>query len=90
MCDRVRNNKGIARAGLLFLLACAGLWYGYRSYQSGNLSGDLSAMLADCQRITGQVTMTAADKAILDQTYATIAQIAAKYNIAPPATTTPN
>ena len=82
--DRVNNNKGFMKQGLVLLLAAAGLWYGYRSFKAGNLSGDLSSMLADCQRITGQVNMSTADKAILDQTYATISTIAAKYNITPP------
>ncbi|WP_168205806.1 hypothetical protein [Geobacter sp. FeAm09] len=53
------------------------------------MSNDLSAMLTDCQRITGQVTMTATDRTVLDQAYATIAQIAAKYRISTPTTPTP-
>ncbi len=90
MITAIRNNRGSISGILLVLLAAAGAWYGYRSYKASSLSTDLSAMLADCQRITGQVTMTAADRAVLDQAYNTIASIAAKYRIStPPAPTTP-
>ena len=76
------NNRG--SSFVLLLLAVIGFWYGYRSFTAGNLSNDLSAMLADCRRITGQVSMTATDQAVLNQAYSTIAEIAAKYKIAAP------
>lgn len=78
------NNRGFISSALLLFLAVVGIWYGHRSYTAGNLSNDLSAMLADCRRITGQVSMTATDQAVLDQAYKTIAEIAAKYKIAEP------
>ncbi len=84
MFRRLRSNKGSIGRVLLAVIAAAGCWYAYRSWKAGNLSRDLSAMLADCQRITGRVSMTATDRAVLDQAYATIAQIAAKYRISAP------
>ena len=90
MISPMRNNKGFMRSGIIvLLLAGAGIWYGFRSFKAGSLQNDLSAMVADCRQITGKVPMTAEDRAILDQTYATIAQIAAKYKLAPPAAPLP-
>jgi hypothetical protein len=79
---RIMNNRGSIAGFVLFILAVVGLWYSYRSHKAGTLSTDLSAMLTDCQRITGQVSMTAADRAVLDQAYNTISTIAAKYKVA--------
>lgn len=91
MIKRLGNNRGTIGGLLLVVLAAVGIWYAWRSHKAGTLSNDLSAMLADCQRITGQVAMTASDKAVLTQAYATIEQIAAKYKVTPaaPTTTTP-
>ena len=85
MLRQFRNNRGSISGILIFILAMAGCWYGYRSYKAGNLSNDLSSMLADCQRITGGTAMANNDRAILDKAYATIAQVAAKYKITAPA-----
>jgi len=87
--NSLRNNRGSIAGFMLVLVAAIGSWYMYRSHKAGTLSTDLSAMLSDCQRITGQVSMTATDRALLDQAYNTITQIAAKYKIAAPAPTTP-
>jgi hypothetical protein len=88
MIEKLRNNRGSVGGLVLAVLAAVGIWYGYRSYKAGSLSNDLSAMLADCQRITGRAAMTATDRAVLDQAYNTITQIAAKYKVAAPAPAT--
>jgi hypothetical protein len=88
--SKLQKNRGSISAFLIFLLAIVGVWYGYRSYKAGNLSNDLSSMLADCRRITGNIAMVDHDRVKLDQAYATISQMAAKYKItAPVPTTTP-
>lgn len=84
MIERLRNNRGNVGGFVIVVLAAVGIWYAWRSHKNGTLPNDLSAMLSDCQRITGEVTMTATDKAVLDQAYATIGQIAAKYKVTAP------
>lgn len=80
----VFNRKGFfhLHAGLIMLVfALIGCWYLSRSFQAGNLKNDFASMVADCERVSGQVNLSSADRIKMDQAFTTIREIAARNDI---------
>lgn len=78
------NRKGffhLHTGMIMFVLAMIGCWFLFRSFQAGNLKNDFASMVADCERVSGQVNLPSADRLKIDQAFATIREIAAKNNI---------
>ncbi len=80
----VFNRKGLFHphiTPIVLILAVIGCWYLSKSFRAGELKNDFASMVADCQRESSQVNLPTADRAKMDQAFATIREIAAKNNI---------
>lgn len=78
------NRRGffhLHTGAIMLLLALIGCWYLFRSFQAGNLKNDFASMVADCERVSGQVNLPSSDRIKMDQAFATIREIAARNNI---------